>query len=123
MTRQYLKFAGSIAVLSALTACGAPREDSEAATAATPQAFCEQLAAMGQAPPPEIGGSNADELSELLAVSEASVADAVETFRDDHRDVYSEGTEPATDTYDSLPDDVRDAVDRIDAYAMEPCED
>jgi hypothetical protein len=120
MTMQYLKFAVSIAVLSALTACGAPTEDSEAATAANPQAFCEQLAAMG---PPETGGNNADELTELLAVSEANVADAVEAFRDYHRDVYSEGTEPATDTYDSLPDDVRDAVDRIDAYVAEHCED
>jgi hypothetical protein len=36
--------------------------------------------------------------------------------------VYVEG-DPDTDTYERLPDDVREAVHRLDAYAAEQCED
>jgi hypothetical protein len=37
------------------------------------------------------------------------------------RGVYREAA--PSDTYDRLPDDVREAVDRIDAYAGQHCED
>jgi hypothetical protein len=99
----------------------ATTENSEPAAAADPQQFCEQLAAIDQSPP-EPGGNNAEGFTALLAVAEASVADDVETLRDYHRDVYVDG-DPDTDTYDRLPDDVREAVHRLDAYAGQHCED
>jgi hypothetical protein len=119
---QHFKFLAAIVGLSLLTACGSPTESGDPAAAADPQAFCEQLAAIDQAGPPEAGGNNADEFTALLAVSEARIADDVETLRDYHRDVYVEG-DPDTDTYERLPDDVREAVHRLDAYAAEQCED
>jgi hypothetical protein len=119
---QHLEFVAAIVGLSLLTACGSPTENGDPAAAADPPAFCEQLTAIDQAGPPEAGGNNADEFTALLAVSEARIADDVETLRDYHRDVYVEG-DPDTDTYDRLPEDVREAVHRVDAYAAEQCED
>jgi hypothetical protein len=118
---QHFRFAAAMVGVGVLAACGAPTENSEPVAAADPQRFCEQLAAIDQAPPPEPGGNNAEEFTALLAVSEAGVADDVETLRDYHRDVYVEG-DPDTDTYDRLPDDVREAVHRLDAYADQHCE-
>jgi len=63
---------------------------------------------------------SAAELTDLLEASGDSIADAVETFRDYHRDVYIEGDD-TTDSYDRLPVDVREAVDRIDTYAEQHC--
>jgi hypothetical protein len=119
---QHFKFVAAIVGLSLLTACGSPTESGDPAAAVDPQAFCEQLASIDQAGPPGAGGNNADEFTALLTVSEARIADDVETLRDYHRDVYVEG-DPDTDTYERLPDDVREAVHRLDAYAAEQCED
>jgi hypothetical protein len=119
---RHCRFVTAVVGLGVLTACGAPTENREPAAAADPQQFCEQLTAMDQAPPPELGGNNAEGFTALLAVSEAGIADDVETLRDYHRDVYVEG-DPETDTYDRLPDDVREAVHRLDAYAAQHCED
>jgi hypothetical protein len=117
---QHVRFAAAMVGVGVLAACGAPTERSEPGAAADPQRFCEQLAAIEQAPP-ELGGNNAEGFTALLDVSEAGVADDVETLRDYHRDVYVEG-DPDTDTYDRLPDDVREAVHRLDAYADQHCE-
>lgn len=77
---------------------GPPRVTATPAAAADPQAFCEQLGAIDQAGPPEAGGNNADEFTALLAVSEARIADDVETLRDYHRAVYVEATRTPTPT-------------------------
>jgi hypothetical protein len=119
---QHGRFAAAIAALGILTACSGATQDDPPAATTDPQAFCDQLSVMHQADAPEPGGNSADLLTELLAVADAGIAEEVETFRDYHRDVYREG-DPSTDTYDRLPDDVREAVDRIDAYAGQHCED
>jgi hypothetical protein len=119
---QHGRFAAAISALGVLTACSGPTQGDPSAATTDPQAFCEQLSVMNQAGRPEPGGNDADLLTELLAVADASIADDVETFRDYHRDEYREG-DPSTDTYDRLPADVREAVDRIDAYAGQHCED
>jgi hypothetical protein len=84
-------------------------------------AFCELLTGADQAPPPEPGGNNADELTELLAVAPSTIRDDVRVLRDYHRDVYVEG-DGDTDSYDNLPRETRVAVDRIDAFAGTYCE-
>lgn len=84
-------------------------------------AFCELLTGADQAPPPEPGGNNADELTDLLMVAPSMIWDDVRVLRDYHRDVYVEG-DGDTDTYDNLPQETRTAVDRIDAFAGTHCE-
>ena len=113
----------AIAILVAigvLAGCSASAPVGDTSTAAGPQAFCEQIAARNQMSAPEHGGNRANELSEVPTASDDSIADAVETFRDHHRDVYMAGDD-TTDTYDSLPVDVREAVDRIDAHVERHC--
>lgn len=106
--------------IGVLAGCSATDPGGDLSTTAGPEAFCEQLSALNQMGAPERGGNLTDELSELLAVSDDSIADAVETFRDYHRDVYIDGDD-TTDTYDSLPVDVRETVDRIDDYDERHC--
>ena len=106
--------------IGVLAGCSASDPAGDGSTTAGAEAFCEQLSVLNQMGAPERGGNRADELSELLAVSDVSIADAVETFRDYHRDVYVDGDD-TTDTYDSLPVDVRAAVDRIDDYDERHC--
>jgi hypothetical protein len=106
--------------IGVLVGCRASAPVGDTSRTAGPQAFCGQLLALNQMGAPERGGNRADELSELLAVADDRIADAVETFRDYHRDVYIDGDD-TTDTYDSLPVDVREAVDRIDDYDERHC--
>lgn len=103
-----------------LAGCSGSEQDGGSATAVGTEAFCQQLSAVDQARPREPGGNSAAELTDLLEASDDSIADAVETFQDYHRDVYIEGDD-TTDTYDRLPADVREAVDRIDTYAEQHC--
>ncbi len=117
---QHGRLAVMIVLLGVLTGCGSSGQDDPSVATTGPDAFCERLAALNRAGPAEAGGNNAALLSELLVVAEPDIADAVETFRDYHRDVYVEGDD-TTDTYDQVPGDVREAVDRIDAYAEQHC--
>jgi outer membrane protein assembly factor BamB len=114
-------FATLVLLLGVLTGCSSATPDDATDGAAGREAFCARAVALNEAPPQEPGGNNADELTALLAVSEPSIAEAVEIIRDYHRDVYVEG-DPSTDTDDSLPDHVREAGDRLDAYSVEHCE-
>jgi hypothetical protein len=119
---QRSRFVTAIVGLGVLTACGTPADVSEPAATADPATFCATLAEFERATPPEPGGNNAEEFAALLAVSDQSIADDVETLRDYHRDVYVEG-DPDTDTYDHMPADLQAAIQRVDAYAAQHCED
>jgi hypothetical protein len=66
--------------IGVLEGCRASAPVGDTSTTAGPRAFCEQLLALNQMGAPERGGNRADELSELLAVSDDRIADAVETF-------------------------------------------
>lgn len=111
-------FAGSAVLLVGLVGCTpAPTASDDVADV---ELFCEKLVALDQAPPPEPGGNNADELRSIADVAPDAVQSDMLTIVEYHRSTYREG-DPSTDSYDVMPPDVQSAIDAVSAFGERHC--